>query len=111
VDEEEKSRQIARMRDIYRFTDRVYAWLGENKEEECNIVFRIMSMAHCFGLAPEPWETYLSQLFDPSSGEFDTFAQGMVKLLRRLWFSRIWVIQDVSLPAKLTDSRVHVTNI
>lgn len=99
-DEEEKSRQIARMSDIYRFADTVYAWLGENKGDERAIVFRIMDMAHRFGLAPQPWETNLTQLFERSTEEFDIFAQDIIKLLSRPWFNRIWVIQEVCLPAK-----------
>jgi hypothetical protein len=98
-DEGEKSTQVTRMSDIYSLAGRVYAWLGENEEED-PVVRMIMGLAHCVGLDSRLWGTYLSQCFDHSSDEFRGFARGLINLSSRSWFSRIWVIQEVGLAAR-----------
>ena len=95
--DEEKTSQISRMRDIYSLAGRVCAWLGENEENDRKIIYQIMGMAHCLGLESRMWTEYLSELFDNSDPLFESFGNGLIELSSRQWWSRIWVIQEVCL--------------
>jgi hypothetical protein len=99
-DENEKGHQISRMTDIYTYADRVCVWLGENEQEDHLIIYRIMGMAHCVSLAPRFWKPYLTEFFDGVSSDIDRFAQGIIQLTSRKWWSRVWVIQEVCLASK-----------
>jgi hypothetical protein len=92
-DEEEKVGQISRMGDVYRLADRVYAWLGENGENEDDGIHKIMGMAHCVGMASGFLKPFLVRLFDNSVDDYDIFARGIVNLSMRSWVSRVWVVQ------------------
>jgi len=99
-DAEEKVQQISQIGDIYRLADRVYAWLGENVENEDGGIHKIMGMARCVGMDWLAWKAYLIRRFDSSADSHDTFARGIVNLSTRPWVSRLWVIQEVVLASK-----------
>ncbi|KAN0119323.1 HET domain containing protein [Hyaloscypha variabilis] len=100
ADDHEKAHQIVRMRDIYSSAYRVCAWLGENtKEEEVNIR-RLEGMTQSLELDESVWRSYFHDLFGRSRVELECCADGLVKLIARSWFSRVWVIQEVALAAQ-----------
>jgi Heterokaryon incompatibility protein (HET) len=99
-DEMEKCHQISRKGDIYTYADRVCAWLGENEPEEYDTIYRIMGMAHRIDLSTQVWKPYFRELFDSAGTVYTSIAYGIIRLSSRPWWSRVWVIQEVSLGSR-----------
>jgi hypothetical protein len=79
---QEKSDQISRMSDIYGMAQMVCVWLGEAKHESANaiqLIRRLGDLEDFNGLAT--LEKFASEL------------QALIRLLKRGWFSRRWVVQ------------------
>ncbi|GAA84330.1 HET domain protein [Aspergillus luchuensis IFO 4308] len=76
-DDDEKSEQIPLMRSIYAQADRVIVWLGEAMQDGDEALKIIQRLAADSSLCGE-------ELFDPC-----------LSLLRRDWFQRTWVLQEV----------------
>ncbi|PMD33372.1 HET-domain-containing protein, partial [Hyaloscypha variabilis F] len=92
-DEQEKSYQIVRMREIYMSAYGVCAWLGENTKEEVNIR-RLESMTQSLEVDESLWSPYFHDLFGRSRVDLENCAAGVFSLIARSWFSRVWVIQE-----------------
>ena len=84
---DEKSRQVSRMAEIYGKARGVRIWLGEEDEEECQVAFdfarKILELEH------------LDLLVSKDSSPDEWFA--LAKLMRRNWFSRRWVVQELAM--------------
>jgi hypothetical protein len=79
---QEKSDQISRMSDIYGMAQMVCVWLGEAKHESADaiqLIRRLGDLEDFDGLAT--LEKFASEL------------QALIRLLKRGWFSRRWVVQ------------------
>ncbi|KAF1977798.1 HET-domain-containing protein, partial [Bimuria novae-zelandiae CBS 107.79] len=99
-DDNEKSTQVPLMNQIYRFASRVLAWLGEGgiEEEAIPLVERISRN--------RPTE---HEVLSPLQTEFNRVESVVVysvqvvldNFIRRPWFRRRWVIQEVALNAEI----------
>lgn len=116
----EKSEQIPRMGKIYGAADQVIAWLGPNRSEEDVIVREVFEKANQldvlyrqpeFGLAAIPaFASYMAEA--GGTTDLGAFCDAMVSVIRRPWFSRVWVLQEAVLargPAILLAGRAATT--
>lgn len=86
-DNEEKSRQIPRMSDIYQKAKEVCVWLGEDTED----LMSGTAMAFVSEVL-ENWEHPDKIMNNSKESQWDAF----VNLLRRPWFSRRWIVQELT---------------
>lgn len=86
-DNEEKSRQIPRMSDIYQKAKEVCVWLGEDTNESMSGT----AMAFVTEVL-ENWEHPNILIQGSKESQWDAF----INLLRRPWFSRRWIVQELT---------------
>ncbi|KAI2616091.1 HET-domain-containing protein [Hypoxylon sp. NC1633] len=111
-DDEERGRQVRRMKDIYSKARLVLIWLGEEREESDQGLAVASDLAHaCHQYTSEggslqtiSFDDQLAQkLFgkfrDPS--EFPRLS-AFAKIIQRLWFTRVWVVQELALATAAT---------
>ncbi|KAJ4353554.1 uncharacterized protein N0V89_005284 [Didymosphaeria variabile] len=120
----EKSDQVQRMGDIYRNASEVVIWLGQTKQEHSKLWAQLkeLSQLSAGGGALElniddlvdvderntraPWllslNLELQKMFETItigySNEDTLLIEPLLKLLGQPWWSRIWVVQESSLP-------------
>lgn len=101
----ERSRQVKRMADIYSLADRVVVWLGPEKDNSAK-VSHLMS-----DLSSEIKVDYETRIVTPASSVSAVHfsdddsdlpyssddALGIDALIRRPWFSRLWIWQEIRL--------------
>ncbi|KAL8747013.1 MAG: hypothetical protein Q9190_001053 [Brigantiaea leucoxantha] len=91
ADDEEKSSQVGIMRDIYASADQTWVWIGAADTESNAAMDAVQEFWH---------KNY-------STDELTLITQkvwdGVGGLMRRSWWTRVWVIQEV-----LVSKRVHV---
>lgn len=113
ADHREKTHQVGRMRQIYEKADWVLIWLGQSTEE----VDLLMEMANTFGKRArrrstyrkntldawlEEWPMYIAELGGIQT-EFNTRRRnGLLHLLDRPWFRRVWVVQEAFMARRAT---------
>ncbi|KAL8912033.1 MAG: hypothetical protein Q9171_002886 [Xanthocarpia ochracea] len=91
ADKEEKNSQVRIMRSIYVLACRTWVWLGSSDAESD----RAMDIVQSFRLG----DLTTNELRLTSRKDWE----GIGNLMRRSWWTRIWVIQEV-----LSSRRVHV---
>ena len=101
----ERSSQVKIMGDIYRLADRVIVWLGPEKDDSTHVLNILTE------LSSEVKVDYLNLSMSPASAESEPQWSDTSKLLpysrqelwnldallRRPWFSRLWVWQEIRL--------------
>ena len=88
-DRNEKSVQVRMMADIYKHAESVFIWLGRESEESnigMDFILRIPDQEHQGMLSVR--------------GSDDHRWGAFVALMRRAWFSRRWVVQELALAKK-----------
>lgn len=103
ADDEEKNKQVLRMRYIYAMANSVEVWLGNfEKEDELEALVVIQkigavvgdheeALAHGFG--PRFEKYFLEVLENCSSG----VVKALCDLFRLPWWTRVWVVQELAL--------------
>lgn len=96
-DDPEKSAQISLMTKIYGMAKEVCVWLGEASDDS-DIAIRFVNKLvnlddenHVAGLDRRP--------FDPDQAKE---LEALIKLLKRGWFSRRWVVQEIAMARRAT---------
>lgn len=74
-DNVEETQQVQQMRDVYSHASRVLVWLGEPDRDTDRAMEYLVS--------------------EPTCDEADKPLVGLEKLLNHLWWSRMWVVQEV----------------
>ncbi|OTB05114.1 hypothetical protein M426DRAFT_261167 [Hypoxylon sp. CI-4A] len=111
-DNDERGRQVRRMKDIYSKASRVLIWLGEERDDSdsgISIASDIAQVCHRYiseggSLETMSFNEELAQKFfgrfrDKSEfGRLSAFA----KVIERLWFTRVWVVQELALATQAT---------
>ncbi|KAL9036475.1 MAG: hypothetical protein Q9180_004280, partial [Flavoplaca navasiana] len=105
-DDEERSQQVARMADIYRSAAKVLIWLGPEADNSALAIKALETLAskiHVdWGLSTitaASEEDVDSKWLDrsrPAPFDYQTWVS-IGQILGRSWFSRLWVLQEVSL--------------
>lgn len=99
ADTQEKARQIPRMREIYGYTMQVLAWLGENPIEDDSSLIRATDYHSRRAVSGLNGGFYGNKLRLHLLRE-EGCVQAVERLLQRPWFTRVWVIQEVTLPQR-----------
>lgn len=115
ADNREKEKEIPRMRDVYTLCSRVCVWLGENDgfddDTESRAVleeierwlgsgsFRADIPRDVLLLTAEVSQPLQREIEDHFGSRVEAFLDLWCKLASRTWFTRVWVIQEVALPA------------
>lgn len=100
ADVDERSSQVARMREIYCKSDRVIVWLGESNETTKASINTIRAISERCERFSQPYEikgSEIASLHDPLMTEdlgVDDFVDNW-PLFELPWFRRTWVIQEV----------------
>lgn len=81
----EKTHQVGLMREIYRGASQVLVWFGESDVE----ISRTLDILE---------ERRMFQLL--TKDELDPLLQGLAKIFKQPWWSRIWVVQEVLVASK-----------
>jgi hypothetical protein len=96
-DANEKSSQVAMMGEIYSGAERTYIWLGR-EDERSDLAMDLVA-----NITEEKMA-----MFDPNDDKW----LGVYQLLRRDWWTRLWVIQEAILSrqpiVKCGDKEVHL---
>ncbi|KAI3395932.1 hypothetical protein diail_643 [Diaporthe ilicicola] len=104
-DDDEKSKQVTRMADIYRLASHVVVWLGparDNSDVAMRELQRVGSgiqFAKQGYFCPLPGNDPSLVLFAPFQHFTRTQWDAFETLFQRDWFGRLWIVQEVSLGA------------
>lgn len=100
ADNKEKSEQVKLMFDIYRQAYGVVAWLGKGNSTTTAAISFCFQMAGITLDSMKKEEELGSQYFDRSDTDLSAFYResgiwdGLLDVLSRSWFSRVWIIQE-----------------
>lgn len=93
-DEKEKGHQVQMMRQIFERAQTVLVWLGRNYEVDAGTVFG--SIRRLVVLQRAGQKVTMQRLFRELTGYF---WEHFLKFIRRRWFYRLWIIQEIGLAA------------
>ena len=107
ADKEEKNHQVALMGKIYANAREVIIWLGEEEADDALAFDPIIRSERVFKkVAPD--SDLLRQVWD-SEGRPDEIPMALGNqwralsgLLKKRWFSRVWIVQEIALARKAT---------
>lgn len=95
-DEEEKSFQVAMMRDIYKRAAKVIFWLGEQERYDEDAVNLMRSFSRRYPHESDLERNRVKILEEMSLSSFDCGWAGWASLFSRPWFGRVWIVQEFS---------------
>lgn len=99
TDNQEKGRQIRLMRDIFGRASYVVAYLGEEADDS-HLVPGLMEAVACANYGLEPGQWMLRRTVESSLPiESDRSWQACQAFMRRSWFRRVWILQEVAVAA------------
>ncbi|XDG08778.1 hypothetical protein ABKA04_008393 [Annulohypoxylon sp. FPYF3050] len=111
-DDEERGRQVGRMKDIYSKAMEVPIWLGEEGEDSNAGIAVASDLAHAccqyisgggsletISFTEKPVQRLFGKFRNKS--EFPRL-EAFAKIIKRLWFTRVWVVQELALATKAT---------
>ncbi|KAF2120291.1 heterokaryon incompatibility protein-domain-containing protein [Lophiotrema nucula] len=108
TNEKERGHQVQQMTDIYRTAERVLIWLGQSTPETDTVFDHMLQLARdatkyaCkhWVASDKRWMEIWSSVQPPSGhAHGDLRAEerkGFEIILRRPWFKRVWIIQEVA---------------
>lgn len=104
----EKGHQVSRMKLIYEYAERVIIWLGPSNDDIDVLMDSARELErrdlHQMGKTswPEIWQAMMSRSKDFGSDFVSRRLTGLQELLRRAWFRRVWIIQEVAVANRAT---------
>jgi Heterokaryon incompatibility protein (HET) len=102
-DSTEKARQVSRMRDVYAIASEVVAFLGDKHHNQISDLHLLARVTEDDGAALNNALPKLKQLTNYlRPRDQDVQSGGLFDLLRRPWFSRIWVVQEALVARKFS---------
>ncbi|KAI6903423.1 hypothetical protein KC334_g7185 [Hortaea werneckii] len=90
---QERNREVARMRDVYRASANIMIWLGEASDESDLAFDFICGVAHAWGRGLREAQTYLRSTV-PRKGV--QLFRALTRLISRSYWGRTWIIQEVA---------------
>ncbi|KAF9631152.1 hypothetical protein BFW01_g2014 [Lasiodiplodia theobromae] len=105
-DDSEKARQIHLLPQIFQSAQQVFAWLGEEEDDSSEAMRFLNKLGHWVlefsGRTRGLDDSETSQCNRPELPQVgDAMWVAVGHLLKRSWFSRIWIVQEAVLAAKL----------
>jgi len=91
-DDSEKSCQVRNMLHVYAEAKNVMIWLGPSRGCSDKGIEALRYLAHSTFRRPAPWLTENA----------DRIREGLTEVLGRVWFKRIWVVQEAAVSQKAT---------
>ncbi|OTA68540.1 HET-domain-containing protein [Hypoxylon sp. EC38] len=111
-DNDERGRQVRRMKDIYSKASQVLIWLGEECDDSNIGIAAASDIAHaCHQYTSDGGSLRTISFYEESTqklfGKFRDSSQfprlsAFAKIIRRLWFTRVWVVQELALATQAT---------
>ncbi|KAI5865872.1 HET-domain-containing protein [Durotheca rogersii] len=111
-DTDERENQVLRMKDIYKGAREVFIWLGEEREDSDKGVAVAKDLARAHLQFEECGGTLETLNFDDENVRrlFGRFRDPLefprlsafATIIRRLWFTRVWVVQELALATEAT---------
>ena len=101
ADNDEKSKQVARMGEIYSNATSVVCWLGKNSDLDDRVAKMMFDRINAIGADERCSDmTWLKQypLADELGTQYELFKLAFLSTIQNPWFSRIWIIQEAVLP-------------
>jgi ankyrin repeat protein len=96
TNQKERGHQVQQMGDIYKHAEKVIVWLGHgtvDTDVAMDIIGQLHSLVVRRGHSLESWNHYSDSL---SSTLKNRMLAGVLDLLKRPWFRRVWVLQEVA---------------
>ena len=91
----EQGRQVLRMDEIYRNASETICWLGV-ENEECSSAFDLIQILAQPDVNPAQYAEALTRLYRPSnSHRYEVHWKAFFQLLRRPYWRRVWIIQEI----------------
>jgi len=97
-DNEERTQQVALMREIFSRASQVVAWLGSASEHTVPAFRLLFGLACLYDCETDIAEEYVSHLVRHESFQGHWLALG--ELLEREWWKRAWIIQEITLASQ-----------
>lgn len=104
----EKGHQVSRMKLIYEYAERVIIWLGPSNDDIDVLMDSARELEkrdlHQVGKRSwsETWQIMMNRSKDFDSDFVSRRRTGLQELLRRAWFRRVWIIQEVAVANRAT---------
>ncbi|EXJ70680.1 uncharacterized protein A1O5_05670 [Cladophialophora psammophila CBS 110553] len=104
ADHREKSAQVQMMMDIFASAEQVWAWLGPAGDDSELAIAFVPILARAFKrLEEEDLPVNMEHLKAiPACARDSAFWPALRKLLKRRWFTRAWIVQEVAVAKKIT---------
>jgi hypothetical protein len=92
----EKARQLAIMGEIYKKAERVTVWLGEHDQSSIRVLefFEVVAESYTKNRKQSQTTTKALKLVR----RWHPFSKSLAQFFHRSWFTRMWPIQEVTLP-------------
>ncbi|KAI7181615.1 hypothetical protein KC363_g9092 [Hortaea werneckii] len=90
---QERNREVARMRDVYRASTNIVIWLGEASDESDLAFDFICGVAHAWGRGLREAHAYLCDIIPHRGVEL---FRALTRLISRSYWGRTWIIQEVA---------------
>ncbi|KAI7459936.1 hypothetical protein KC357_g9083 [Hortaea werneckii] len=90
---QERNREVARMRDVYRASTNIVIWLGEASDESDLAFDFICGVAHAWGRGLREAQAYLCDIIPRKGVEL---FRALTRLILRSYWGRTWIIQEVA---------------
>jgi Heterokaryon incompatibility protein (HET) len=101
----EKARQLAMMGEIYKKAARVIVWLGEHDEPSVRVLKFFEVVAGSYKSERQRYQTMTEWQRSQTATEalqmvrrWHRFSEALAQFFKRSWFTRMWPIQEVTLP-------------
>jgi hypothetical protein len=94
----EKARQLAIMGEIYKKAERVTVWLGEHEQSSIRVLkfFEVVADSYTKDRQRSRTTTEALKLVR----RWHPFSESLAQFFQRSWFTRMWPIQEVTLPRR-----------
>ncbi|KAF1835349.1 HET-domain-containing protein [Decorospora gaudefroyi] len=91
----ERGQQVGMMRDIFQLSERTVVWLGPAAQNSPRAIQLIRQLAQLSekNAASTTWAPHLASHLPPL---YDTAWRALAALLKREWWHRAWIVQEVS---------------
>lgn len=102
---DEKAIQIRLMQSIFQLSECVYAWIGDERDKSDQAIETLMQIC-TLAVNRDVWPKNLRPVPTSWAGkkipcDNDPIWDAIENLLRRDWFSRVWVVQELVLASKV----------
>lgn len=105
----EKGHQVSRMKKIYEYAERVIIWLGPSNDDidmlmESARELELRERGNANESLPQIWQSMMNRSRNFGTNFVSRRLAGLQELLRRAWFRRVWIVQEVAV-AKSAEIR------